>query len=710
MRYLVLSVLVISLVGVLMGHTASSQEAIFPNWIKNNAGWWAEDKIPDSAFLKGIQYLIKEEIMIIPYTEMSVSSQSQEVPTWIKNTAGWWAEDKISEVEFVNAIEFLIKHRIITVNNGSSCASDLSETFGDSIAMVQDTCDFHESSQYSELLPFITEPNFNSHGFRGAEFSETKPSNTYRIIMIGGSTMFGSGESSDDTIIPGILQKIFDLDNSITQKIEVINAGISGGNSHNEFELLINLNNFQPDLVIVYDGWNDLKANYAVEGIANHWDTMCFVSNQNNFDIILTIQPIAGFGNKKLTQQENVNSLTGEDHYGFQLITAKSTYDYMGREMLSLQDNCNVVDLRGVFDDITGPIYWDQGHVSDTGNLILAEKFYEITNELIFNKKLTESKFHNITSKYNSPAITSYLLSKIGIDVDYDQIEKKDLAAKSKKDGNYFYLKNQLGGSGKILVGKDLSKTDLSKINLTGQNLSGANLSGQDLRKIDFTDTILRSANLSFTNLSGQDLSGMDLRGINFHNANLENADLSNITISKAVQYLDKPECHDPNNIFLDAVLTKRCVLEVLKNESIRTDFSNANMKGVIITISAPPGKIPFMHFVDFSGADLTGIDFSNLTFQACKFDGTNLNNSNMSQTGFHFCTFNDAKFNNSKFVNTYFHDVSFRNAEIIDGYFEKPIFIDVDFSNADLKGTLFDGITAIGNIVFNCKNNQICN
>ena len=222
---LLLSFLAISLVGILMVPTASSQDITVPNWIKNTAGWWASDQIPDSAFLQGIQYLIQEEIMIIHSNEASESSQSQEVPTWIKNTAGWWAEDKISEVEFVNAIEFLIKHRIITVNNGSSCASDLSETFGVSIAIVQDICDFHESSQHSELLPFITEPNFNSHGFRGAEFSEIKPPNSYRIFMVGGSTMFGSGESSDDTTIPGILQKIFDSDNSITQKIEVINAG-----------------------------------------------------------------------------------------------------------------------------------------------------------------------------------------------------------------------------------------------------------------------------------------------------------------------------------------------------------------------------------------------------------------------------------------------------------------------------------------------------
>ena len=33
-----------------------------PDWIKNNAGWWADGKIPDSAFIKGIQFLIKEGI------------------------------------------------------------------------------------------------------------------------------------------------------------------------------------------------------------------------------------------------------------------------------------------------------------------------------------------------------------------------------------------------------------------------------------------------------------------------------------------------------------------------------------------------------------------------------------------------------------------------------------------------------------------------
>ena len=317
---------------------------------------------------------------------------------------------------------------------------------------------------------------------------------------------------------------------------------MSGGTTNTEAHLIFEkLISFSPDLVIAYDGWNDLKADYPVENTVFYWQETCEIGRENNFDVIISLQPLVGFGDKKLTQQEAVNSFTGEDNYGYQLISAKSTYDYIGRELLSLPDDCNVVDLRGTFDDVSGPIYWDQGHVSDTANLILAEKFHEIVNEIIFNKKSNEGKFHSVISKYNSPIITSYLLSKIGIDVDYTQIKKQNLDAKDKRDGNYFYLKNQLGGSENILVGKDLSKTDLSKINLAGQDLSGANLSGtadnlKDLREIDLTGTILRGANLSFTNLSGKDLSGMDLRGINFHNANLENADLSNITISKSIQ------------------------------------------------------------------------------------------------------------------------------------------------------------------------------
>jgi hypothetical protein len=84
-----------------------------PSWIKNTAGWWADDKIPDSVFIQGIQFLIKEEIITVQIP--AVDSVVEEIPGWVKNTAGWWAEDKIQDITFVAAVRYLVSQGIVTV-------------------------------------------------------------------------------------------------------------------------------------------------------------------------------------------------------------------------------------------------------------------------------------------------------------------------------------------------------------------------------------------------------------------------------------------------------------------------------------------------------------------------------------------------------------------------------------------------------------------
>jgi hypothetical protein len=34
-----------------------------PEWIKNNAKWWAEDAIDDDAFIQGIEFLVKTGVI-----------------------------------------------------------------------------------------------------------------------------------------------------------------------------------------------------------------------------------------------------------------------------------------------------------------------------------------------------------------------------------------------------------------------------------------------------------------------------------------------------------------------------------------------------------------------------------------------------------------------------------------------------------------------
>ena len=104
------------------GYT-SSQQGTFgdngitisvPEWVKNTAGWWAEDKISEDEFVKGIEFLVKERIIDNVKTG-NVEPASSAVPTWVKNNAEWWAEGQIDDNSFVKGIEYLVKVGIIQV-------------------------------------------------------------------------------------------------------------------------------------------------------------------------------------------------------------------------------------------------------------------------------------------------------------------------------------------------------------------------------------------------------------------------------------------------------------------------------------------------------------------------------------------------------------------------------------------------------------------
>jgi len=111
----ILSVLIIISTVPFISSEPIRGESTVPDWIKNTAGWWASEQIPDAAFLQGIQYLIKEGIMIVEIPTEIDSESAEEVPGWVKNTAGWWAEDKIHDITFVSGIQYLIGKGIIVV-------------------------------------------------------------------------------------------------------------------------------------------------------------------------------------------------------------------------------------------------------------------------------------------------------------------------------------------------------------------------------------------------------------------------------------------------------------------------------------------------------------------------------------------------------------------------------------------------------------------
>ena len=92
------------------------EERVTPYWIKNNAGWWADDKISDADFISGIEYLINNKIINLSSQNINKENSSDVIPSWIKNNAGWWADGKIHDEDFLSGIKYLIEISIIKVN------------------------------------------------------------------------------------------------------------------------------------------------------------------------------------------------------------------------------------------------------------------------------------------------------------------------------------------------------------------------------------------------------------------------------------------------------------------------------------------------------------------------------------------------------------------------------------------------------------------
>jgi hypothetical protein len=85
-----------------------------PDWVKSTSKWWSEDKIPNSEFVKMIQYMMSNGMMPVQF-DSSLPVPLQPIPMWIKNNVRWWADGQISDDEFVKGIQWLINNGIIII-------------------------------------------------------------------------------------------------------------------------------------------------------------------------------------------------------------------------------------------------------------------------------------------------------------------------------------------------------------------------------------------------------------------------------------------------------------------------------------------------------------------------------------------------------------------------------------------------------------------
>jgi len=281
---LVYTVIVLS--GIILIPNAFAESV--PDWVKNTAGWWAEDAISETEFVNAIEFLVKKNIIQI---NVSQTSETSQLPDWLVNNAGWWAARIFTNSNF-NFDPGYIKEEIypcdepVGFGNG---ATDQSSSAQRNLATEARAC---------------IEITYNSHGFRGNEFEKEKPDNTFRIFTLGGSTTEGVGAEDDETW-PAHLQQI--INEKITGKnIEVINFGLSGATSETEYSLIKNkIAALEPDLIIMYDGWNEDAT--QVEKTVQNWESVCKLGKNEGFDTIIIVQPIVISGQRVTTEQEIEN-------------------------------------------------------------------------------------------------------------------------------------------------------------------------------------------------------------------------------------------------------------------------------------------------------------------------------------------------------------------------------------------------------------------
>lgn len=126
----------------------------------------------------------------------------------------------------------------------------------------QDMCEKYNSLKYDYTQPIrLLEPNqhnkyfnINSDGFRGPEFNFQD--DDYTIFFLGGSTTFGFITTSDEFTIPALLERKI---NDAGLDVKVVNAGVGSANSSDELYYLENhILDYSPNMIISYDGWNDI--------------------------------------------------------------------------------------------------------------------------------------------------------------------------------------------------------------------------------------------------------------------------------------------------------------------------------------------------------------------------------------------------------------------------------------------------------------------
>ena len=672
---------------------------------------------------------------------------AESVPDWVKNTAGWWATDAISEKEFVNAIEFLVKNGIIDLSKDCKYYEEEFSYLEEYVKTV--LCDTRYSEEFfeSEVLENNMDYKFNSNSFRGPEFDVNKSENIFRVFLIGGSTIQGWGVGESETIAHILQNKLNSLETN--ENFEVINAGFGGAWSKDEIKLVKEkITKLSPDLLIIYDGWNDsLKQSGHHIGFdkdatpgkwVERWDDVCEMSRSENFEIIISIQPLLFSGDKNiLTDDENSIYVTHGMSYHNQVLDLLDEYSEKINDFKSCE---HTLDLTNAFDNTAVPLFIDTGHVGVKGNEIIAEKFLEHALPIISNK-IDKKLTHEFTN-YRLPIINQDRMDNNFLGQYIDKINFNNVNIENQKFNaalilNSFFNESTITDSNfrfaifdntnfinsKILNSKIpraiLLNSIFSEGIISDSYLSGTTFNQVIIENSEIQNSDLRGSVFSYTNISNTTISDIDFSFSHIDNMSIENSDLKfvNFLNSKILNSKIKSSSFD-DVVFKSNDFAGTIFEDIIFNN---IEFQDSDFSAKVSPNSdIIPGAIvvnSILKNTNFNSTVFSNIDWEKLTpeyieniksvqdrsknsyFQnAVRIENSNLTNSDFSNTKLDFISLKNSNLTNVKFVKTSLKFVDFTGADLTGANLEGA-----NLEGANLEGANLEGVN------LKCMNHKIC-
>jgi hypothetical protein len=123
---------------------------------------------------------------------------------------------------------------------------------------------------YLQSRPPPSEPQLhtNAAGFRGEPITREKPPGAFRVFVMGGSAVFCLRTPYEKTHVFLLQQRL--REQFPERFIEVQNAGADWHTTqHSLIKYLIQIRDYQPDLVVLWHGINDLVRSFSPEAFAH---------------------------------------------------------------------------------------------------------------------------------------------------------------------------------------------------------------------------------------------------------------------------------------------------------------------------------------------------------------------------------------------------------------------------------------------------------